>query len=380
MTPRPDWPARVEARGFPIHTADGPYWDESACYRFTAREIDELERATGTLHELALEAVGHVIESGAWWERLRIPARMIPAIRRSWEACDGQGAPSLYGRMDLAWTGEGPPKLLEYNADTPTALIEAAVVQWDWLQEVEPGADQFNSLHERLVAGWKDLTPWLRAGPVHFACGGQAEDVLTTTYLQDTAAQAGLRTCFVGIEEIGWDGRRFVDLRDQPILTCFKLYPWEWMAAEEFGERALDGDTSWIEPPWKLIASNKAFLALLHDRNPGHPNLLRAVLDQPAPGMRSYARKPIFGREGSGVTLVRAGEVLAEGVTGEYGQEGHVFQELFDFGGGFDGRTPVIGSWLVQGEPAGIGIRESATPITGNTSQFLPHLFRRGTA
>jgi glutathionylspermidine synthase len=282
--------------------------------------------------------------------------------------------------MDLAWTGQGPPKLLEYNADTPTALIEAAVVQWDWLQEVEPGADQFNSLHERLVAGWKDLTPWLRAGPVHFACGGLAEDVLTTTYLQDTAAQAGLRTCFVRIEEIGWDGRRFVDVRDQPILTCFKLYPWEWMAAEEFGARALDGDTSWIEPPWKLIASNKAFLALLHDRNPGHPNLLRAVLDEPAPGMRSYARKPIFGREGSGVTLVRAGEVLAEGVTGEYGQEGHVFQELFDFGGGFDGRTPVIGSWLVQGQPAGIGIRESATPITGNTSQFLPHLFRRGTA
>jgi glutathionylspermidine synthase len=36
----------------------------------------------------------------------------------------------LYGRFDLAYRGDGPPKLLEYNADTPTALFEAAVVQW----------------------------------------------------------------------------------------------------------------------------------------------------------------------------------------------------------------------------------------------------------
>jgi glutathionylspermidine synthase len=374
--PRPDWQARVESRGFPLHTADGPYWDESACYLFTPREVAELEKATAALEALALEAVGHAIESGDWWERLRIPARMVPAIRRSWEACEGQGAPSLYGRMDLAWTGEGPPKLLEYNADTPTALIEAAVVQWDWLEDVEPSADQLNSIHERLVAGWKDLTPWLKAGPVHFACGDEAEDVLTATYLQDTAAQAGLRTAFVRMADIGWDGRRFVDLRDEPILTCFKLYPWEWMAGEEFGDRALEGETTWIEPPWKLVASNKAFLALLHERNPGHPNLLRAVLDAPAPGMRSYAQKPVFGREGSGVTLVRQGEVLARGAEGEYGAEGFVFQELYDLGDRFAGRTPVIGSWLVQGEPAGVGIRESASPITTNQSQFLPHLVR----
>jgi glutathionylspermidine synthase len=376
LDPRPDWQARLEARGFPIHTADGPYWEESACYRFTAAEVAELERATAALQALTLDAVEHAIASDAWWERLRIPRSMVPAIRRSWEACEGQGAPSLYGRMDLAYTGEGPPRLLEYNADTPTALIEAAVLQWDWLEAVAPDADQWNSIHERLVAGWKDLAPWLRVGAVHFACGDDAEDVLTTTYLQDTAAQAGLRTAFVRLADVGWDGRGFLDLRGEPIATCCKLYPWEWMAAEEFGAHALAGDTTWIEPPWKRVVSNKAFLALLHERNPGHPNLLRAAVDEPAPGMRSYARKPILGREGSGVTLVQGGEVLAEGPSGEYGAEGWVFQELFPFDGRFDGRTPVLGAWLVQGEPAGLGIRESATPITTNTSQFLPHCFR----
>ncbi|HET9553445.1 MAG TPA: glutathionylspermidine synthase family protein [Anaeromyxobacteraceae bacterium] len=371
---RDGWQARVEARGFPLHTADGPYWDETACYAFTAAEIAVVERATAELHARTLEAVEHVITSGRWWDRLRIPPALVPLVRASWEACEGQGAPSLYGRMDLAWTGEGPPRLLEYNADTPTALIEAAVVQWDWLQDAFPGKDQLNSLHERLVAGWKDLAPWLAAGPVHFTCMDTPEDVLTTTYLQDTAAQAGLRTVFLRIEEVGWDGRGFVDLADRPILTCFKLYPWEWMAREAFGEHLAAGGTSWIEPAWKAVVSNKAFLAVLHELFPGHPNLLRATLDEPAPGLRSYARKPILGREGADVTLVRDGEVLAQGAPGGYGAEGYVYQALYPFDDRFGGRTPVLGSWVVQGEPAGLGIREDASPITGNTSRFIPHL------
>lgn len=375
VAPRKDWQSRVEARGFPIHTADGPYWDESACYAFTAREIDVLERATAALQQVVLDAVGYVIDSGTWWEKLRIPASMVPLIRSSWEACGGRGAPSLYGRMDLAFSGDGPPKLLEYNADTPTALIEASVLQWDWLQDVFPERDQLNSIHERLIAGWKDLAPWLRVAPVHFASGDEPEDVLTTTYLQDTAAQAGLRTTAIRMADIGWDGSRFLDLAEKPILTCFKLYPWEWMAREAFGEHLVHSDTTWIEPPWKLIVSNKAFLALLHERNPGHPNLLRATLDDPPPGLKSYARKPIFGREGADVTLVRDGEVLAQGAAGDYGAEGFVYQELCLPSGRFGGRTPIIGSWLVQGDPAGIGIREDASPITGNTSQFLPHVF-----
>jgi glutathionylspermidine synthase len=371
--PRRDWRSRLETRGFPLHTPGGPYWDESASYAFTAREIDVLERATAALHEATLDAVDHVVERGTWWERLAVPPALVPLVEASWNACGGQGAPSLYGRLDLAWNGEGHPKLLEYNADTPTALIEAAVVQWDWLKDVHPACDQFNSIHERLVAGWKDLRPWLRAAPVHFASGEQPEDVLTTTYLQDTAAQAGLATSFIDVSDIGWDGRQFVDLDDRPILSCFKLYPWEWMAREEFGPHLTRADTVWIEPPWKAIVSNKAFLALLHERNPGHPNLLRATLGEPGPGMPSHARKPVFGREGNDVTLVRDGEPFARGPAGGYGAEGFVCQALYEFGDRFDGRTPIIGSWLVQGEAAGIGVRESDGPVSDDASRFVPH-------
>jgi glutathionylspermidine synthase len=355
-TPRPDWQRRVEEVGFPIHTADGPYWDESAFWVFTPAEVDLLERATAELHEMALAAVGHVLETGRYWERLAIPREMVPLIARSWEGTDGDGDPSIYGRMDLAWDGASAPRLLEYNADTPTGLVEASVVQWQWLQDVDPGADQWNSLHERLVTGWKELAPWLPVGPLHFASLDVAEDVLTATYLQDTAAQGGLRTSFVEMSAIGWDERKgaFVDAAGEEMRACFKLYPWEWMAREQFGAMLPRAHTRWIEPTWKMVASNKGILAVLWELYPGHPNLLPAFLE---PGdMPSYARKPLLSREGANVVLVKEPEAPMAG------------------------KHLSIGSWLVRGVPAGAGIRESDGPITGNLSRFVPHLIAEGDA
>ena len=84
-------------------------------------------------------------------------------------------------------------------------------------------------------------------------------------------------------------------------------------------------------------------------------------------------RKPIFGREGANVQVIEAGRVVAE-TGGEYGAEGYVYQAhapLPAFGGNY----PVIGSWVVAGEPAGMGIREDATAITTDDSRFVPHFF-----
>ena len=124
--PRSEWQLEVEALGLTWHThADGsPYWDESACYVFSAAEVDALEEATGDLHRLCMQAVDHVISHNRF-EEIGIPPAAIPLIQRSWQ----EKAPSLYGRFDLAYDGVNPPKMLEYNADTPTSLLEAAVIQ-----------------------------------------------------------------------------------------------------------------------------------------------------------------------------------------------------------------------------------------------------------
>ena len=369
--PRADWRAHVERDlGFAFHTIDGsPYWDEAACYAFTAAEIDAIEAATAELEQMALELVGRVVSAGApAFERLAIAPAAWEGIERSWAA----GDKNLYGRFDLAYGGEGPPKLLEYNADTPTALFEAAVVQWDWLEAVQPGADQFNSIHERLIEAWKNFG--LVGERVYFSSvKDHAEDGGTVEYLRDTAVQAGLETARIAIEDIGWDGVGFRDLDNAPINALFKLYPWEWIVGEEFGRHLLSGAARVIEPPWKMVLSNKAALALLWEMAPGHPNLLPAALD-PGSIEGAVVRKPIYSREGANVQVIEGGRVVTE-TAGGYGAEGFVYQAHVPMLA-FDGNYPVIGAWVVASQPAGIGIREDSTAITRDTSRFVPHYFR----
>ena len=366
---RSRWREAVERLGLIWHTADQrPYWNEGVYYSFSSVQIDQIEAATAELYRLYLEAGQYVIDRDLLG-RLGAPDWTIPLIKRAWD----EEPPALnYGRFDLGYDGRSPPKLFEFNCDTPTSLLEAAIIQWDWKEAVFPGADQFNSLHERLVAKWRDLKPYLPTELVHFAHvqDDAGEDSLTTAYLRDTAGEAGLATAAILMSDIGWNGSTFVDLELRPMRTVFKLYPWEWLAAEDFSPHIAQAATLWIEPIWKMMWSNKALLPILWELFPDHPNLLPAFLE-PAGG--DYVRKPMLSREGANVTIVRAGRSVIE-TEGDYGDGGFIYQQVYELPV-FDGRRPVIGSWIVDGEPAGMGIREGGL-ITDNTAAFVPHIFR----
>jgi glutathionylspermidine synthase len=368
--PRAHWQSKVQAEGLTWHTPGQPYWNEAAFYEFTAREVDILEAATNELERMSLVAVQHIIDNQLY-AQMGIPNNAIPLVESSWD----REPPSLYGRFDLAYCGDGSPKLLEYNADTPTSLLESAVVQWYWLDETHPASGQFNSIHERLTGLWKELTPSLPCGRIDFCSMDDAEDEMTVTYLLDTATQAGLSASMFLIDDVGWDGQQFVAPDDKPLSAVFKLYPWEWMVREEFGAHLKASGVIWMEPAWKMLLSNKALLPVLWKLYPHHPNLLKAGWVQPEAGT-AWVRKPLLGREGANVIL-HVPEREFE-TTGEYGEEGYVYQDLAPLKS-FDGKYPVIGSWVIghrAGDAAaGIGIRESDIPITTNLSQFVPHLF-----
>ncbi len=241
---RDDWRATAEAAGFDFHTIDGErYWDERAYYAFTLDEIErQIETPTGEIDAMCLELVGKAVADEEYLRRLKIPESYWPLIADSWH--DDQL--SLYGRIDLSFGGQQPAKLLEYNADTPTSIFEAAVFQWTWLEQaierniVPKRADQFNSIHEQLIEAWKKL-----GATQHLHLAGMlesSEDSGTLAYLEDTARQAGLATTLLDIQDIGLsDDERFVDLGNRPIELAFKLYPWEWMFHDAFGARDRKG-------------------------------------------------------------------------------------------------------------------------------------------
>ncbi len=372
-TPRENWRERCEAVGFGFHSIDGIYWDETARYRFTATQIETLEKASAECYRICMEAATHIIEKERFAE-LAIPESAWALIRESWEA----DAPSLFGRFDFAWTGVGEPKLLEFNADTPTGLVEASVAQWHWLEDMLPqlgaNADQFNSLHEKLIAQWQ----WMRSENfipqrLHFTCvGDHEEDEGNLDYLRDTAMQAGIEALPIAVENIGWreDGV-FVDETDAPIEALFKLYPWEWMLGDTFGDNLRRTRMRIIEPAWKMVLANKGLLPILWELFPNHPNLLKASFNA-LDIVGDVVKKPLLSREGGNVEMTVSGQKIS--ADGDYGAEGFVYQQYAPIPC-YDGHYATVGAWIVGDEPAGIGVREDATPITMNTSQFVPHYF-----
>jgi glutathionylspermidine synthase len=362
---RPGWRQRQEELGFTFHSIGGRYWVEDAAYELTTAEVDALEDATNELERICLLAVERVIADDLFG-RLNIGPAAAALAKESWRRHER----NIVGRFDLHFDGSGPPKLYEYNADTPTALFEASVAQWHWFEETQTGGDQFNSIHERLIAAWRGSR--LPAGTVYFTCEAEsAEDTVTTEYLRDTCAQAGRDTQFIALQDIGCKNGRFVDLADRPIGALFKLYPWEWLLQDAFGKFVAGGTTRFVEPAWKMVLSNKGILAMLWEMFPGHPNLLPASLAEGTIA-GTVVRKPLLSREGANIAVL--GEGGARETHGPY-RGPYVWQAALP-PPTFDGNHAVVGSWVIASQSAGIGIREDDGPITLNTSRFVPHYFR----
>ncbi len=378
ISERPDWRAKAAEYGFEFHTMYGePYWCEDAYYQFTLAQIETIEDATAELHQMCLQVVEKVVASDELMTKFCIPKHTWAFVRSAWQT----GQPSLYSRLDLVYDGVNPPKLLENNADTPTSLYEAAFFQWIWLEDqlkaglLPQGADQYNSLQEKLIERFGELRNEHGFGLLHFACCQETvEDRGTVQYLQDCALEAGLPSEFLFIEEIGLGEKgQFTDVQNQVISNLFKLYPWEFMLREMFSTKLEDAGVRWLEPAWKSIISNKALLPLLWEMFPNHANLLPAYFsnDTPPP-MENYVVKPLFSREGANVRIVENGKETAR-VDGPYGEEGTIVQQYCPLPRFGDSYT-VIGSWLINDTPCGIGLREDKAMITQDLSRFYPHV------
>lgn len=288
------------------------------------------------LHNMCLAAVDKVVKDDALLDAFEIPLPLRDAVKQSWQ----HKQPDLIGRFDLLVSGSEPPKLLEYNADTPTLMVEAGLVQADWAAHL--GVKQFNRIDKLLVASWPRMlkraaAAWGRSveslQPVLFAAHRTSlEEADNIDYLAATARRGGLAVTLCDIDHVKIPDSSLAPVVEAPgtksparVKAIWKLYPYEWLAEEELGE-ALQGSTYahnaanpsgclWMEPPWKLVLSSKALLPMLWQMFPGHPNLLPAFWTaQEASWHEAQVRtnehyedeygwvaKPKYGREGVGI-------------------------------------------------------------------------------
>ena len=96
---------------------------------------------------MCLEAVDKVLKDPVLLRLFRIPSDLWPAMRFSWglkpykssmgnyqyiDDISGNKQRDFLGRFDWSWDGK-KLKLLEYNADTPSLLLESGDVSKNWL-------------------------------------------------------------------------------------------------------------------------------------------------------------------------------------------------------------------------------------------------------
>ncbi len=375
---RPGWQAAAEEAGFVFHTMYGePYWDETSMYQFTLEQVEnDIEDPSTELHSICREAVENIVSSEQLMDRMGIPDNMKDFVKNSWKSKEQE----LYGRFDLAYDGNGPAKMLEYNADTPTSLYEAGIFQWEWLEQklklghLPPNSDQFNRLYDALIERFKEM--FIPGTDVHFASVGgreNMEDYGTVETMAWAAKDAGLGAHYVSIEDIGIStAGQFADDEDRVIGSLFKLYPWEDMLRDEFASKIADSRCRMIEPAWKALVSNKGILPVLWNMFPGHKNLLPAYWANETHKLTNYVTKPIFSREGASIRIFENGKLTETSTNQEYDHNSMIVQEYCPLPV-FDGYRPIIGSWIVGQTCVGMGIREDQSRITQDLSRFKPH-------
>ncbi len=381
IEPRENWEQRLLDLGFDFYevSAKHPYWCEDRYFQLNREQVDHIDRVTEELHTLAVKAVEHVFENDLL-HLFGLPEKHYDLLRKSWETDKAY----LYGRFDFAWNGNHEPKMLEYNAQTPTSLFELSVAAWDWMkQSVEAGklprsADQFNLLDERIITQFAYLreTKCVDSHVLHFSCDEtSSEDRRTVTYLAQCAEEVGFETVFVDINEIQLSvDNEFLDHNNKQIFNMFSLYPYEFALLDEYGDYIEESGCKFIEPIWKVLLSSKALLPIMWKLNPGHPNLLECYFtnEPEASQVTNKVIKPIYSREGANIQIELAGESV-EGTTGNYGSEGFITQEYAPLAEFESGRV-VIGSWVIGKTGSGISFRESNKLITNDVARFVPHI------
>ncbi|MCW8822326.1 MAG: glutathionylspermidine synthase family protein [Sulfurovum sp.] len=375
----------LESLGFVWHTDN----DETAYISdelliISEEEAESYYEATNALYDMYVEAAEYVVENNLFHE-IGIPFNLVEVIKESWE---NDVHWHLYGRFDLAGGLDGKPiKLLEFNADTPTALFETAIVQWAMLKQNNLEEEkQFNGLYEALVDNFKRLVT-LEEDVSTFeerydgwnllftSVKGNSEEENTVRLLQHIATEAGFETEFAYIDDIEFSAEDGIFYQDKNYELWFKLIPWEDIALEESDLAMLltniikNQKAIIFNPAYTLLFQSKGLLKILWDLYPNHPLLLKSSF-KPLKGQKQV-KKPVFGREGRSVSILDEEANDVESVEGDYDNYKMVYQAYTELAKDTRGQCYQAGVFYAY-EACGLGFRKGGK-ILDNMSKFVGH-------
>jgi len=378
--------ATLDEIGFTWHTdSDGSKYISDELVQLTQEEAQAYYEAANTIYDMYVQAAEYVIDNNLFFD-LGIPFNLIEMIKKSWE---NDVHWHIYGRFDFAGGIDGEPiKLIEFNADTPTALFETALLQWAILKYNNMDEEkQFNNVYEaisnnfkRLITlfddterfnelydGWKILFSSIE---------GNDEEEATTKLLQQMASDAGFVTNFEFLQNVHFDDNGIYDKNENPYEYWFKLYPWEDIATDE-PELATTlthimeyQKAIILNPAYTLLFQSKGMLAILYELFPDSPYLLQTSFE-PLKDIKQV-EKPVFGREGANTKIIDASGIIETQTDGPYDNYKKVYQEYVEFSEDIHTNKYQAGVFFAY-EACGVGFRKGGK-ILDNMSKFVGHI------
>ena len=378
--------AKLEELGFTWHTDnDGTKYVSDELVQLTQEEAEAYYEAANSIYDMYVEAAEYVIDNKLFFE-LGIPFNLIEMIKKSWE---NDVHWHIYGRFDLAGGIDGKDiKLIEFNADTPTALFETALLQWAILKHNDMDEEkQFNNVYEaisnnfkRLITlfddtdkfnelydGWKILFSSVE---------GNDEEEATTKLLQQMANDAGFVTGFEFLENVHFNDNGIYDADENAYEYWFKLYPWEDMATDEpeltttLTHIIQNQKAIVLNPAYTLLFQSKGMMAILHELFPDSPYLLKTSFE-PLESIKQV-QKPVFGREGANTKIIETDGIINTETDGPYDNYKKVYQEFVEFPQDVHGAKYQAGVFFAY-EACGVGFRKGGN-ILDNMSKFVGHV------
>lgn len=377
---------QLEELGFSWHTdSDSSRYISDTLVQITQNEAESYYEAVNEIYDMYAEAAEYVIENNLFFE-LGIPFNLIDAIKKSWE---NDVHWHIYGRFDLAGGLDGKPiKLIEFNADTPTALFETALLQWALLKENGMDEDrQFNNVYDSIKENFKRLIT-LFDDTKHFderydgwkilfsSIHANDEEEATTRLLQQIATDAGFNTGFEYLQNVKFDEDGIFDADDNRYEYWFKLYPWEDIATDEPELATMltsimqNQNAIILNPAYTLLFQSKGMLKILYDLFPDSPYLLKTSFE-PLRGVK-HVQKSVFGREGANVTVFDAEGNILSAQEGPYGNHKKIYQEYVELNSDENGLKYQAGVFFAY-EACGVGFRKGGE-IMNNMSKFVGHV------
>ena len=382
-------PEYLESIGFVWHTDnDNTSYVADEIVEITEDEANAYYEACNELYDMFCEAGEYVIENDLFHE-INIPFNLVDLIKESWE---NDVHWHLYSRFDLAGGIDGKPiKLIEFNADTPTALFETAVIQWAMLKANGlDEASQFNNMFEALKDNFKriitldsDIEKFeeyykdLGWKILFSSISGSSEDENTTKLLQHIASEAGFNTDFEFMDRVQFNDEGIFK-EDELFEFWFKLVPWEDIGIEE-SELALiltdiikEKKAIIFNPAYTLMFQSKGFMKILWDLYPNHPLLLETSFEPLE--TKKQVEKRCFGREGANTKIINEDGSIDVETAGEY--EGHkaIYQEYVELPTDSEGNSYQAGVFFAY-EACGLGFRRGEK-ILNNMSKFVGHIIK----